>query len=457
MVEDADDDGIGVEHRRPAQERQGVFVGADGGGAGARQADIKLGEPAAAPAQDQMRPIFVAEHGDADLFEQGPQKFLFVAGRGGGGRPDVIEVLAERQQRVAFGGGQRGRALPLAAADRPGLGQVRASAAPIRFRVRVRPAGFPARRRDSGVRPFPLRSGRARRPVATGRGRHRGRFRVVARPSARLGCPQAPGFQKSVCHRLVDLHTADVEAVDTPPADDVFARTMVAGGGVPSAIVGAQAPPAVAADGEALQQRTPFAQRAAPVVGLRVGVAVEPSLDGLVSGQVDIAFMVPGNENGRLRLREAADAFPDLPLFVDVTFIAGFSIAVGTGIHRIGRGMVDRDIGGQRPAGFAGWVGLMGKAQAFGMEPEPDPARRTQFGEAFEHRADGGNHRRVGVEAHLAVLVAPNEANGQSRRSSPRAALLRMPPSSRARKIWSSASLIVPLSPSNSRSLNSPG
>ena len=112
-------------------------------------------------------------------------------------------------------------------------------------------------------------------------------FELLGGHQRGLDASRLHGFQKSACHRLVDLHTADVEAVDAPPADDVFAPAMVAGGGVPSAIVGAQAPSAVAADGEALQQRAPFAQRAARLVGLRAGVAVEPCLDGFVSGPVE--------------------------------------------------------------------------------------------------------------------------------------------------------------------------
>ncbi len=46
---------------------------------------------------------------------------------------------------------------------------------------------------------------------------------------------------------------------------------------------------------------------------------------------------------------------------------------------------------------------------------------------------------------------------GSPRRSSPRAALLRIPPSRRARNTCSSASLMVPLRPSSIRSLNNAG
>ena len=58
--------------------------------------------------------------------------------------------------------------------------------------------------------------------------------------------------------------------------------------------------------------------------------------------------------------------------------------------------------------------------------------------------------RRPTYAWHVASCTKPT---GSGQRSSPRLALLRMPPRRRARKTCSSASLMVPLSPSNRRSL----
>ena len=69
---------------------------------------------------------------------------------------------------------------------------------------------------------------------------------------------------------------------------------------------------------------------------------------------------------------------------------------------------------------------------------------------AVETASSGSRRTSPSASPHTSPIGSP-------RRSSPRAALLRMPPFNRARKMWSSASLIVPLSPNSSRSLNALG
>lgn len=88
-------------------------------------------------------------------------------------------------------------------------------------------------------------------------------FQLLSGAKSGLNASGFQGFEKSLRHRFVDLHAAHVEAVDAPSADNVLARTVVAGGHVPATIVGAQATAAVSAGGEALQQGGPFAQGAA--------------------------------------------------------------------------------------------------------------------------------------------------------------------------------------------------
>src|SRR5271157_2639304 len=97
------------------------------------------------------------------------------------------------------------------------------------------------------------------------------------------------------------------------------------------------------------------------------------------------------------------------------------------------------------------------KGKTLGAEPEPHLSGRTHFCELFEDAADGVGDRLVGMEEHFAVVVAPDKPDGKSPSELPLAALLRMPPSSRARITWSSASAIVPFRPRSNRSLKSPG
>ncbi len=145
-----------------------------------------------------------------------------------------------------------------------------------------------------------------------------------------------------------------------------------------------------------------------------MGIAVESRLVGFIPGPIDIARVVPGDQYGPLRWREMTDTGLDLSLRVDITLTSSFSITVGARIHGIGEDVVDRGVRRRGPANRIGLVKPQGKVQALGMKPEPDPTRRTQFGKPFEHRANGGDYRRIGVKAHLAVLLAPDEADGQA-------------------------------------------
>lgn len=45
------------------------------------------------------------------------------------------------------------------------------------------------------------------------------------------------------------------------------------------------------------------------------------------------------------------------------------------------------------------------------MKTEPDPSRGSQLSKTFKHRANSGGHRRIRVEAHLAVSLPPDEAD----------------------------------------------
>ena len=72
--------------------------------------------------------------------------------------------------------------------------------------------------------------------------------------------------------------------------------------------------------------------------------------------------------------------------------------------------------------------------------------------EDVEDQAQRGAHPLVRVEDDLA-RGRRRKPRGRLKPSSPRSALFQRPSSSRARMMWSSASLIVPLSPSKRRSL----
>jgi hypothetical protein len=56
-------------------------------------------------------------------------------------------------------------------------------------------------------------------------------------------------------------------------------------------------------------------------------------------------------------------------------------------------------------------------------------------GEALEDRADGAGDSLVRMKEDFAILFPQMKPTGNPRRSSPRAALLRIPPSSRANDV----------------------
>ncbi len=48
------------------------------------------------------------------------------------------------------------------------------------------------------------------------------------------------------------------------------------------------------------------------------------------------------------------------------------------------------------------------------MEPQPNLARRSQFGEFREDHANGADDGFVRIETHFTVLFSPNEAHRQT-------------------------------------------
>ena len=101
-IEDAGDDGIGVMRGQATQQVDGVLGGADRRRVRARQGNIKLAQESAAPAQHQVGIGLLALNTQGDLLEQRTQQFLAVPIARRGRRPDAFEILAEREDRVAF-------------------------------------------------------------------------------------------------------------------------------------------------------------------------------------------------------------------------------------------------------------------------------------------------------------------------------------------------------------------
>ena len=114
-IEDAGNYIIGVMSREPAQQRDRVLVGADGGRPRARQSEVDLVERAALPAQREMGGRLVAIDSDHDVFNKGAQQLLPVARRGRLGVPDDGQIGSEREETIALGLRNHPRPLSFAA------------------------------------------------------------------------------------------------------------------------------------------------------------------------------------------------------------------------------------------------------------------------------------------------------------------------------------------------------
>ena len=169
-------------------------------------------------------------------------------------------------------------------------------------------------------------------------------------------------------------------------------------------------------------------------------------LVGLEGVPVDEPGVVVFDEHLPLVLRQHAAPDPRRPVVADQPLLLAAAEGVRAGVGGVGQHVVHRVVGRLGPMSRAADVGagLQRELQALVTQPQPDPAHRPADGEPAEDRGDDTGDGLVGVHQDLPVGLAPDQARLSPRRSSPRAALFRIPPSRRARRICSSISDMVP-------------
>ena len=173
----------------------------------------------------------------------------------------------------------------------------------------------------------------------------------------------------------------------------------------------------MAAGDDALQQGRTLSHRASCLVRFRSGVGIEPRLVGLEGGPIDEAGMMVRNEDRPLIHGKMPNPFSDGAVFIDVAFVPGLAVGVSASIHRIGEDVVECGVSRRDPTDRTRHTGgrrLQRKRQTFGTEPEPDAARRAEFGKTFEDRADRAGDGFIGMKQDLAILFSPDEAHRQS-------------------------------------------
>ena len=223
--------------------------------------------------------------------------------------------------------------------------------------------------------------------------------------------------QERARDRLIELDPADRQAPHATPVDQGAAGAVVAGRRPAAPVVGGQPASAAPADRDALQQRRALAHRAPGLVGLGADVGGDAGLVSLVGRPVDEPGVMVGNQDLPLGLGQPAGTGPHLPRLGDIALVAGLAVDVGASIDRAGDNVVDGRIGRLNPADLvrsAQRGRLQRERQALGAKPQPGRPHAAEVGEAGEHRADRATDLLVGVEADLAVGLAPHEPDRQA-------------------------------------------
>ena len=210
---------------------------------------------------------------------------------------------------------------------------------------------------------------------------------------------------------LIDLHGADGQAGFVSPFDQRPAPTMIAGRRGPAPVVGPQPAAALAAGGDALQQRSAFADSSTAAVWSRPRVAGNALEYRLVGLPVDVAGVMIVDQDVPLRSGQLAAAGPHRTGGIDMAFAPCLPVHVGTGIDRIGQHLVDRGVRRRDPGDVGSKVSANRKVQAFGHEPGPDAANRSELGKALEDGAYRRLYRLVGIDQDLGIGVASDESD----------------------------------------------
>src|SRR6516162_4569499 len=164
---------------------------------------------------------------------------------------------------------------------------------------------------------------------------------------------------------------------------------------------------------------TSTGQHMKPINGAGAPVRLWPRVLGeaplicFICWPVDVPGVMLGDEDPPFRAGQASNLFRPRAGGVENRLPSGFAIDIGPGIDGIAQDVVDGRVARLDPADLGAGVHLQGELEPFGAEPQPDPSRRSHLGEAGEDAANGGDDGFVGIEANLAVGLAPNEADRQ--------------------------------------------
>jgi len=341
--------------------------------------------------------------------------------------------------------------------ERPHAGRARlrrheeqGAPAPTRSRAPEPRGGCPGRRRDSAVRLCSPGNGAVRPLCAIAPRRRRGRPRALVPQRGGLDAGRGDGREERSLNGLVDLDPADRQVRHAPPRDELPAGAVIARARVRALVVHGEAPPAVPARSDPLQERRALPERTAWLMGLWADVGTDAGLVGFEGCPVDVAGVMIHDQD---RPPVASDATPldtGSTRLVNDTLVSRAPIDIGASVGRMREHAVDRVVGGCNPPELGPGVPrrlLQREREPLAEQPQPHSPHGAGLCEVAEDGPYHATHRLIRVEEHLAVPLPPYEPDRKAPAELTSCRLVRIPPSSRARSTCSSASLIVPSSP----------
>lgn len=170
----------------------------------------------------------------------------------------------------------------------------------------------------------------------------------------------------------------------------------------------------MAATGKTLQEGATLSHGTAALVRLRSRVRGETLLICFIGLPIDEAWMMLGDENLPLGTRQESNPLLARASAIENRLVASFAIDIGAGIDGIGQDLVDGGVACLDRADLGAGVQLQREREPLGLKPEPNATHRSHLGKARKNIPNGGNDSLIGIEADLAISLAPDEADRQT-------------------------------------------
>ena len=94
--------------------------------------------------------------------------------------------------------------------------------------------------------------------------------------------------------------------------------------------------------------------------------------------------------------------------------VAGSAIDVSAGVDGVGEHLVDGGVARLDPSDLAALMPLQRELEPLRAEPQPHAPGRAGLGELDKDLTDGGANGFIRVKTNLALLLAPDKADGQA-------------------------------------------